>query len=78
MRWLAELSHGLGEAEKILRCFEEAGLCNADTLDAGARIEAAREEVRSLRLGPRMQATGELSPERTNQSIWKRSSRDLD
>jgi len=75
MRWLAELSNGLAEAQRLLDRLIEAGLCNADTLDAGARIGAAREEVRLLRLG--RPATQELDPERTDRWIWNRSSRDV-
>jgi hypothetical protein len=48
---------------------------DVDRLDLAARVEAARAEVRALRLGHDDRFAGRNAPEWTNQSLWSSASR---
>lgn len=72
-RWLAELSHALEEAQRLIWRLSEEGVSAADTLDLAARLETARAEVRSLRLGRTTQESSELNPKWIDQALWDRA-----
>ena len=64
-RWLIDLSNALDEARHVLTSLslseEDYGLA----MDLHVQIEAARFEVRSLRLSRSLQPSGEISPKWT-------------
>jgi hypothetical protein len=71
-RWLAELSNALEEAQTLLWSLDAADLRKVDVLDLSARLEAARAEVRALRLGRTGEQASQFSPNWTNQLLWDR------
>jgi hypothetical protein len=50
-RWLGELTEVLEEAQQLIWRLGVAELLEVDALDLLARLESARAEARSLRLG---------------------------
>lgn len=68
-RWLAELSEALDDAH-ALACQLGAKSVSAELIDVYARIEAARVEVRSLRLGNGLRDGRDSGPEWTISSPW--------
>jgi hypothetical protein len=68
--WLAELSEALDDAQEILWRMGPRDVRHADALDLWASIEAARAEVRLLRIGRPDRAVPHFHPEWTNQGPW--------
>lgn len=71
-RWLAELTHALEEAQMLVWTICAQDGANLDALELGARLEAVRAEVRSLRVGRSESPEPNFSPEWTNHP-WDRS-----
>ena len=67
-QWLAELSNALEEAQGLIWRISAAE--DIDLLDLCARIESARAEVRSLRLGRGATPTSADGPKWINPSPW--------
>ena len=74
-RWLAELSEALDDAQRLICDVGPSSMRDVDRLDLAARVEAARAEVRSLRLGHDDRFAERNAPEWTNQSLWSSASR---
>ena len=71
-RWLAELSDALDAAQEAVS--KLAGrLSIPAAMELYVRIEAARLEVRALRLRGRRMPGEEIDPERTQQLPWERN-----
>jgi hypothetical protein len=68
-RWLAEISEALEDAHK-LACRLGARNVSPELIDVHARIEAARVEVRSLRLANGLRDKRSSDPEWTISSPW--------
>ncbi len=76
-RWLAELEAALDEAQKLI-CSRGLGPgCGPAAMGLYVRIEAARLEVRALRLRSRRIPGDEIDPKRTEQLPWKRNGTDI-
>ena len=75
-RWLGELSDALDQAQSLVWQLAAAKLREVETLDLAARVEAARAEVRSLRLARVAESVAEVGPEWTHHSLWDRSLED--
>jgi hypothetical protein len=72
-QWLAELSQALDEAHDLMWKLGLGDGRGPAAMELYLRIEAARLEVRALRLGRRPHLTEEIDPESTEPSPWKRS-----
>jgi hypothetical protein len=71
-RWLAELAHALEQARELVRTLGGSE-GRVDAVDLAARIEAASEEVESMRLR-RSSGGGEpFDPEWTKNLPWRLS-----
>jgi hypothetical protein len=68
-RWLAELSDALEQAQRLVRSLGASDLQTIDVLDLLARIEAASDEARELRLGQMTEAPSQIASEWTSQ-LW--------
>ena len=75
-RWLGELSDALDRAQALIWGLGGSVMRDADTLDLAARVEAARAEVRSLRLARLAEPGAEDHPEWTKQTLWNQSEAD--
>jgi hypothetical protein len=71
-RWLAELSDALEEAQELIWRLGMTGVGNVDAIDLSARLEAARAQVRSLRLGRPNELSENSNPEWSNRLPWDR------
>ena len=69
-RWLGELSDALDEAQALICSLAASSPWSTEKLDLAARVEAARAEVRSLRLRRLGEIPAEIPPEWTKQSLW--------
>ena len=69
-RWLAELSEALDSAQRLLAQLNPVDT-EAEALDLYARVEAARFEVRSLRLGRQRIPRDEDDPKWTGFIPWQ-------
>ena len=72
-QWLAELSQALDEAHKLMWKLGIGDGGGPAAMELYLRIEAARLEVRALRLGRRNRLTEDTDPEWTESSPWKHS-----
>lgn len=69
-RWLAELSQALDEAQAALWSIAGREVNDSEIWDVAARVESARAEVRSLRLGVEDRGRREDHPEWMIPSLW--------
>ena len=69
-QWLAELADALDAAQAMVARLR--GLSVPTAMELHVRIEAARLEVRALRLRARRLPGGKIDPERTSQPPWER------
>ena len=69
-RWLAELSEKLGEARQLIRNLELNGDQRRVAEELNHRIEAAMQEVHSLRLGRSLQKADNFYPKWSNPLPW--------
>ena len=70
-RWLAELAEALDEARELLKQLSEEKAAEAAALSE--RIEAAREQVQSLRLRRLSGGGQDFGPEWTENIPWRLS-----
>jgi hypothetical protein len=68
---LAEVSEALGEAQKLLLRLGPDDVRDIDSLDLLARVEAARVEVRSLRICKFGKRRANPPPEWSNLLPWQ-------
>ena len=70
-RWLGELAEALDEAREVLKQLGEG--TGAEAAALGERIEAAREQVQSLRLRRISGGGQDFGPEWTENIPWRLS-----
>ena len=75
-QWLAELSEALEQAHKLMWKLGIGDGGGPAAMELYLRVEAARLEVRALRLGRRYQMIDDIDPERPEPLPWKRSGTD--
>ena len=75
-QWLAELSHALDKAQKMIAGLG-VGPGNPAAMELYVRIEAARLEVRALRLRGGRISADQIDPKWTEQLPWKRNGTDF-
>lgn len=72
-KWLAELSEALHEAHNLMWRLGIGDSGGPAAMELYLRIEAARLEVRALRLGRRYQMIDDSDPKWSEPLPWKRS-----
>ena len=72
-QWLAELSQALEEAHDLMWKLGIGDGGGPAAMELYLRVEAARLEVRALRLGRRYQITDDIDPKWSALLPWKRS-----
>ena len=72
-QWLAELSQALDEAHDLMWKLGIGDGGGPAAMELYLRVEAARLEVRALRLGRRYQTMDDINPKWSDQLPWKHS-----